>query len=162
MAYYPSKTTDTLSVELGAKMKLTDVVQINAPIEVVWRVTTDIEQWSRWTPTIDSIQRLDSGKFDVGSRAHVKQPGMPVTEWTVIEMIDQHRFTWRSRGFGLTMTASHELKTSPHGTENVLRLAMEYGANRVIFASSIAALQPPPTGERLTEKTVATGYIPYA
>jgi len=63
--------------------------------------------------------------------------------------------------FGTTWHRDYE-RTNVRGTENVLRLAMEYGANRVIFASSLAALQPPPTGERLTEKTVATGYIPYA
>lgn len=63
--------------------------------------------------------------------------------------------------FGTAWRREYE-RTNVQGTDNVLQLAIENGASRVIFASSLAALRPPPTGERLTEKTVTAGYIPYA
>lgn len=53
-------------------------------------------------------------------------------------------------------------RTNLRGTSNILRSAIAHGARRVLFASSIAALRPPPSGAVLTEKTAAADYIPYA
>ncbi len=53
-------------------------------------------------------------------------------------------------------------RTNLQGTLHVLRLAQESGARRVIFASSIAAMEPAPRGEMLTEQTPTSEYIPYA
>ena len=53
-------------------------------------------------------------------------------------------------------------RTNIQGTLNVLRSAGQNGAQRVIFASSIAAMQPAPSGKILSEKTPAAEYIPYA
>jgi len=63
--------------------------------------------------------------------------------------------------FGTAWLREYE-RTNVQGTDNLLKLATEDGVSRVIFASSGAALRPPPSGERLTEKTVTAGYIPYA
>ncbi len=53
-------------------------------------------------------------------------------------------------------------RTNLEGTLNVLRSAGESGAQRIAFASSIAAMEPAPTGAALTEKAPTAGYIPYA
>jgi nucleoside-diphosphate-sugar epimerase len=53
-------------------------------------------------------------------------------------------------------------RTNVEGTSNVLRSAKENGAQRMIFASSIAAMQPGSPDGALTERTPTTGYIPYA
>ena len=52
-------------------MKLENVVHIDAPQEVVWAVTEDIERWPEWTPSVESVTRIDHGQFDVGSAANV-------------------------------------------------------------------------------------------
>jgi len=53
-------------------------------------------------------------------------------------------------------------RTNVQGTANLLRAAREASAQRVIFASSVAAMEPPPPGRRLTERTPTSPYIPYA
>jgi nucleoside-diphosphate-sugar epimerase len=53
-------------------------------------------------------------------------------------------------------------RTNLEGTLNVLRQAGQSGAQRVVFASSIAAMEPAPPGSVLTEKAPTAGHIPYA
>ncbi len=53
-------------------------------------------------------------------------------------------------------------RTNLRGTANVLRAAVGNGAKRLIFASSVAAMLPPPSGETLTETTPSADYLPYA
>ena len=47
------------------------------------------------------------------------------------------------------------------GTTAVLHAAIENGAGRMIFASSLAAMLPPPAGEMLTEQSPTSAIIPY-
>ena len=56
-------------------MILENAKTINAPIEVVWAITLDIENWPRWTPTVTEVMRLDDGPFAVGSVVRIMQPG---------------------------------------------------------------------------------------
>ncbi len=53
-------------------------------------------------------------------------------------------------------------RTNLKGTRNVLRSAEQSGARRIVFASSIAAMEPAPAGAALTERAPTAGYIPYA
>lgn len=74
-------------------MKLEHVIHIEAPPDVVWSVTADIERWPEWAPTVDAVQRLDQGAFDVGSTALLKQPGLPQATWSVTAFTPKKRFT---------------------------------------------------------------------
>jgi nucleoside-diphosphate-sugar epimerase len=62
--------------------------------------------------------------------------------------------------FGLDWHPEYE-RTNLRGTANVLRSAMEAGVHRLIFASSIAAMRPPPLGKVLTERSPTIDCIPY-
>jgi len=53
-------------------------------------------------------------------------------------------------------------RTNVFGTRNVLTLAKEIGAKRVIFASSLAACKFPPAGEPLDEQSPPDADFPYA
>jgi len=52
-------------------------------------------------------------------------------------------------------------RTNIEGTSKVLQLATEFGAERLIFASSMVAMLPPPPGEMLTERSPTESTIPY-
>ena len=95
---------------------------INAPVEVVWNVTTDIENWPRWTPTVTNVSRLDDGPFKIGSVAHIKQPGLPETQWRVTELREGKGFTWETRIYGMQMSATHDLSALGSQTESILRI----------------------------------------
>jgi uncharacterized membrane protein len=81
-------------------------IDIAAPAERVWTVMSDIERWHEWTPSVTSIKRLDSGPFDVGSRAVVRQPRFPPALWRVVAF-EPGRFTWVSTAPGLLVVARH-------------------------------------------------------
>jgi len=52
--------------------------------------------------------------------------------------------------------------TNITGTANVLNASKYEGVNRLIFASSIGAMKPPPVGSSLTEESPTSEFIPYA
>lgn len=103
-------------------MTLEDTIHIAALPDVVWAVTEDIERWPEWTPTVTAARRLDDGPFGIGSRARIKQPAQPETDWTVTEYVHGERFTWESGRHGLRMAGSHRIWRDESGTFNTLRL----------------------------------------
>ena len=105
-------------------MKVENQTRIDAPKSTVWSVTQDIERWAQWTPTVQTIKRLDEQPFDVGSTALIKQPGLPEAEWRVTALTPGDGFTWETRIRGIRMVATHELDTTGTGTSNVLRIEM--------------------------------------
>lgn len=52
-------------------------------------------------------------------------------------------------------------RTNIEGTSAVLHAAIENSTGRLIFASSLAAMRPPPKGEMLTERSPTSAIIPY-
>ena len=61
--------------------------------------------------------------------------------------------------FGSDWLAEYE-RTNVQGTANLLQAAKDSSAQRVIFASSVAAMEPPPPGQLLTERTPTSAFIP--
>lgn len=80
---------------------------VDAPAEAVWEVLFDVARWPEWTPTIDSVDRLEEGPFQVGSRAKVRQPRLPQATWEVTEVVDGRSFTWEASGPGMRTIARH-------------------------------------------------------
>ena len=103
-------------------MTVEDTIHIEAPPEVVWAVTEDLERWPEWTPTVASVFRLDEGPFGLGSTVRIRQPGQPASTWTVTEFVRGARFAWETRRPGLRMKAWHDAEADGTGTVNRLRL----------------------------------------
>ena len=103
-------------------MKIEDAIDIAAPPEVVWAVTKDVENWHEWTPTIDSVELLDGEPLAAGSRARIKQPGMPPAEWKVTSVTSGESFSWQATVRGIHMVATHEIAAAAQGTRNRLRI----------------------------------------
>ncbi|MGZ8736291.1 MAG: SRPBCC family protein [Nocardioides sp.] len=96
---------------------------IEAGTQPVWEVLYDVARWPEWTPTIDSVRRLDDGAFGVGSRAKVRQPKLPKATWEVTEVVDGRSFTWEARGPGMKTIARHEVV--PDGDGSTVTLSIE-------------------------------------
>ena len=104
-------------------MRVEHATYIDAPPEVVWAVTEDVERWPEWTPTVTSVRREDARPFGLGSAAWIKQPLQPESRWVVVDYARGTRFAWETRRAGLRMTGAHEL--SPEGTGTRNRLSVE-------------------------------------
>jgi uncharacterized membrane protein len=103
-------------------MRFTSILTVDAPVDVVWRLTESVEDWPSITPTMTRVVRLDAGPMQVGSRARVKQPGQPEAVWTVTHLEQGRVFTWQTTRMGLTMTGSHRLEEAGGGCRNTLTL----------------------------------------
>ena len=101
-------------------------LDIAAPPERVWEVLSDVEYWSEWTPTVTSVRRLDDGPLRPGSRAKIRQPRIPETEYVVTELEPGRSFTWVAAGPGVLTTARHEVTPVADGGSHV-RLSVEQG-----------------------------------
>jgi len=113
-------------------MIITKSIHIDAPSDVVWAVTRDVERWPEWTPTVTSVRLADDRELGPGSVARIKQPMQPESEWVVTEFRDGERFAWETRRPGLHMVGTHELAAAGTGTRNVLTLEAT-GVIAVIF-----------------------------
>jgi uncharacterized protein YndB with AHSA1/START domain len=96
---------------------------IDAPPLRVWEVLFDVARWPGWTPTIDSVERLEDGPFQVGSRTKVRQPKLPPAVWEVTEVVPGGNFTWEATGPGMRTIARHEVV--PDATGSMLTLSIQ-------------------------------------
>jgi hypothetical protein len=100
-------------------MEQNTTIDIAAPPERVWEVLSDVEYWPEWTPTVTSVRRLDDGPLRTGSRAKIRQPRIPETEYVVTALEPGRSFTWVSRGPGVLTTARHSTEALPGGLTRV-------------------------------------------
>jgi uncharacterized membrane protein len=106
-------------------MRYDSTVTIEAPADVVWRLTVDVTNLPALTPTMTRVVRLDPGPMRIGSQARIKQPGQPEAVWTVTRLEEGREFVWRTRRMGLTMTASHLVERLGDGSRNTLTLDVD-------------------------------------
>jgi uncharacterized membrane protein len=95
-------------------------VNIDAPPEKVFAVLCDVERWPEWTPTMQSVRRLDRGPLAVGSSAQVRQPKLRAAVWQVTELQEKRSFTWTTRAPGLRMKAGHLVEPQAGGSRAAL------------------------------------------
>lgn len=96
-------------------------VHILAPIDQVWKVITDFDNWKDWNPTIKQV----SGEASIGSKLTITMCGKDDKDGqkyqpTVLEVDPLNRFRWRVKmmgGFIFTNDRVFELKEKDGGTE---------------------------------------------
>ncbi|MDA7977915.1 MAG: SRPBCC family protein [Pirellulales bacterium] len=106
-------------------MKLKETCKIHVPRKLVWTATIEIDRWPQWTPTVQTVERIDEGPLRVGSEAFLKQPGMPKSRWRVTSLDAGRRFAWETRMRGMRIVATHELADCEAGTRNTLIVEMQ-------------------------------------
>ena len=104
-------------------MRIERAVRINAPIDQVWTVLTDVTHWPEWTESMTSVERLERSPLGARSRTRIKQPGLAKMTWTVSEFSPPHAFTWEAHLPGLALRGTHELHSEIDATE--VRLIVE-------------------------------------
>ncbi len=105
-------------------MKIESTTHIDAPAQVVWAVSEDVERWPDWNPNVTSLVRLDQGPFVVGSAALTKQPGLPQARWVVTSLVRGQSFAWETRVRGIRLIGSHLITPADAGVQSTLRIEM--------------------------------------
>lgn len=95
---------------------------IAASTQPVWDVMIDVARWPEWTPTIESVERLDAGPLRIGSRTKVRQPKLPQALWEVTEVVDGQAFTWEAKGPGMKTIARHQVVPDTTGSKVTLSI----------------------------------------
>ena len=90
-------------------------IAIDAPIEVVWSVFTDVERWPTWASSFTSVELID-GPMRLGAKARIRQPRLPTVVWEVTKWEPGRSWTWVATGPGARTEASHVLTASGRGT----------------------------------------------
>ena len=90
-------------------------ITIDAPIEVVWSVFTDVERWPTWASSFTSVELID-GPMRLGAKARIRQPGLPTVVWEVTKWEPGHSWTWTATSPGARTEASHVLTRVGDGT----------------------------------------------
>ena len=103
-------------------MTIERAIHIAATSDTVWAVTSDVERWPDWLPTVTSARCVDAEPLGVGSVVRIKQPAQPEAKWTVTEFDPPRRFVWVSSRPGLRFKAIHEVTPSGDGTSNRLAI----------------------------------------
>jgi hypothetical protein len=106
-------------------MSYSTSVMICSSTERVWSMLIDVENWPRYTASMTSVERLDHGPFQCGSRARIKQPNVPPLVWTVTDFQPWQHFTWSATMVGVDLIATHAL--SQRASDSVaLTLSIDY------------------------------------
>jgi hypothetical protein len=91
---------------------MNETIDIDARIDTVWAIFSDVENWATWTASVTSVEPLDGGRgqpIAVGRAYRVRQPKFPPAVWTVTEVSSPNSFTWSQQSFGSRATAHHRL-----------------------------------------------------
>jgi uncharacterized membrane protein len=105
-------------------MEWTHTQTIDAPVDVVWQLSTDVTDWPSYMPTVRSVERLDEGPLRFGSRARIKQPGQRTAVWEVMSIEPGREFSWRSKRRGMSLTGIHRVVPDGRGSRNTLTIQM--------------------------------------
>jgi len=90
-------------------------ITIDAPIEVVWSVFTDVEHWPTWASSFTSVELID-GPMRLGAKARIRQPRLPTLVWEVTKWEPGRSWTWTTTSPGARTDASHVLTRSGERT----------------------------------------------
>ena len=101
---------------MESKNRLTKDILINAGIEKVYGIWTDIEKWNLWTKSIKQVSYLENTHFKVGGKAKVIQPKLSPAVWKITEIKVDKSFTWETKILGVTVIGEHILERSSGGT----------------------------------------------
>jgi uncharacterized membrane protein len=107
----------------GVPEPIRSLIVIDAPIERVWEVVSDIEEQPRWMHEMKAVRMLTPPPVGVGSRgeADVRVLGIGVTDpVTITEWDPPHRFAVRHEGV-FTGGGVISLESGADGTTTIVR-----------------------------------------
>lgn len=88
-----------MEIEQDAPVIAHEQTMIAAPLETVWNLHTDIDNWSKWNEDIDA-SKLGDGALAVGKSFSWTTAGMTIVS-TIGELIPHERIAWSGESSGV-------------------------------------------------------------
>jgi uncharacterized protein YndB with AHSA1/START domain len=121
-------TTDTTptAIDESATVVVRREIRIEAPVDLVWRLHTDVADWPAWQTDVDAVQA--DGPLVPGSSFRWSTHGLEVTS-TVYAVDAPRRILWGGPAQGIT--GIHEWTFTPDGDATIVRTAESWEGDPV-------------------------------
>ena len=113
-------------------MRFDDEVMVDASIDEVWAIYSDVERWPEWTASIRRVRYVEGSALTVGARVRIEQPKLRAAVWEVGDVDPGHSWTWVSRGPGIRTTAIHTLEPVGANATRVHQTVIQSGLLGVV------------------------------
>jgi uncharacterized protein YndB with AHSA1/START domain len=87
-------------------------ILINAPVEKIWEIQTDVSAWPAWQPDVDGSE--SEGPLEVGSVFRWQTAGLDITS-TVQEIDPPRRIVWSGPAQGISAVHAWTLEPQEDG-----------------------------------------------
>lgn len=105
-----------MQIDHKAPLQAQKEIIINAPVEKVWRIQTDINNWPKWQKEVSKAKLL--GKLSKGTTFTWKAMGMPIV--SELQAVDSEKLIgWTGRSIG--MFATHYWKFNKKGSNTLVQ-----------------------------------------
>jgi uncharacterized protein YndB with AHSA1/START domain len=91
-----------VGIDENAPVITRDDIVIDAPLDRVWRIQTDVENWPAWQPGVTSSVKLTPGALRPGSSWVWSTEGLEDITSTVKQVQPKHRIVWGGPAQGIT------------------------------------------------------------
>lgn len=83
-----SVTCEGQGINPAAQLHHRTETRINAPLDTVWKVQTEVEGWPAWQKAVTTAKRLDEGELKAGSKFEwtTPAPATPVSPATTLNI----------------------------------------------------------------------------
>jgi hypothetical protein len=87
-----------MQIDESAPAKSTREIRVEAPLDVVWSLITDIDAWPRWNPAVSRAHL--AGPFASGSVFRWKSGGSSIV--STLQVVERpRRVSWTGKTFGV-------------------------------------------------------------
>ncbi len=131
----PVRAEPISGIDMAAPVISRNEIVIEAPLETVWKIQTDINAWIQWRPTVTAA-RFD-GVLQAGSAFRWEEGGLKITS-TVLELLPMRRIVWTGPAQGIDAVHVWEFTASEHG----VRVRTEESWSGDVVGANAPALQP--------------------
>lgn len=103
-----------MTIDLNAPLTGRQEILIDAPIEQVWKVQADIENWPRWQKEV-TFAKLD-GELRPGTTFKWKAMGVSITS-VLQEVVENESIGWSGKSIGMRAVHVWRFERQGNGTK---------------------------------------------
>ncbi|HEU5166193.1 MAG TPA: SRPBCC family protein [Chitinophagaceae bacterium] len=106
---------------------------IHAKAAVIFKVLADVENWNKWTGSVQKSRLIKGDTFAVGSKIKIIQPKLRPVIWEITEVQSDKSFTWVSNSIGLNVTAKHIIENCGDSSKVLLITTYKGFLSKIVY-----------------------------